>query len=86
MLEAAGFRVSKMVTVRVAENVILITLDNPGSDPKVDAEYARIRNYRQNMQDVYDKMLFGRPVRELLEYAHAKMQEEEQLTKVAEPE
>lgn|GEM_PF-6957144 len=60
-LEDAGFRVSKLATVRVARNLVVITLDNPGPDPKVDAEYERIAVYRQNMADIYDKMMTADP-------------------------
>jgi hypothetical protein len=83
-LEDAGFRVSKLVTVRVARNLVVITLDNAGPDPKVDAEYERIAGYRQNMADIYDTMMYGRPVGEILAYA-AKMEEEERKSKHEKP-
>jgi hypothetical protein len=83
-LEAAGLRVSKKVTVRIGQDFVLVTVDNPGPDPKVDAEYERIKSNRQQMQDIYDKLMFGRPVREILAYAERMEAEKEGQKKLAE--
>src|SRR5580658_2709495 len=54
-LERAGFRFSKKVTVRIGRDFVLVTVDKPGPDPEVDAECERVKDNRQQMQDIYDK-------------------------------
>lgn len=85
-LEAAGFRVSKEITIRIGQDFVLVTVDNPGPDPRVDAEYEKIKNNRQQMQDIYDKLMFGRPVREILAYAERMEADKEDKSKVVETE
>ena len=85
-LEAVGFRITKKVTVRMYENMIVVTVDNPGPDPAVDDYYERIEKNRTQMSDIYDTMLYGRPLREIEMYARMmEKEEQERLAQVAEP-
>jgi hypothetical protein len=62
-LEEAGFRIGKKVTVRTAPDLILITVDNPGPDPAIDAKYEALQNGRWKMWDIVDRFVGSHPQR-----------------------
>lgn len=78
ILEAAGFRVGKKITLKVQRHKITITLDKPGPDPQIDQRYQKIKENRDIMQEASRKLIEGSKASEKrrkrrTRYANAKL-------------